>query len=398
VGFLVCVEKAQAWLASLTTRPLVNAVGAVDLPRVRDPLAGPALVQLEQDADREDIRVALRLSDPAVRARIDVARWLSGPLSATHRALAEGHLSWLHARALAEAAATVADDQVSALESAVLPRIMGRDLSFTRRVIRRELTRRDDPERAAERHRQAAAGRSIRRWGLPDGIACLQVVSSAADIETVYAYQALRVPAGPGDHDDPRPSTTRAVDSLLALALGAVLPTTAGGDTAAPGGRPGLIVQLVVDLPTLVGLSETPARVPGLGEIPAPIARASAADAQAWQRLVVDPVDDHLLDLGPVVRRPLPGLDRYVRRRDRTCVFPGCRQPASTADLDHHVPHRPDGSGGATSAANLGALCRHHHRIKTHTRWDVDRPADGTVRWTSPVGRVHQEQRRPLRE
>ena len=226
-------------------------------------------------------------------------------------------------------------------------------------------------------------------------MACLQVVSSAADIETVY--QALRVLAGPGDPDDPRPATARAVDSLLALALGAVLPTGAG-DSVAPGGRPALNVQLVVDLETLVGLSETPAQVPGLGEIPAPIARAWAADAQAWQRLVVDPVDDHLLDLGPVVRRPLPGLDRYVRRRDRTCVFPGCRQPASTADLDHHVPHRPDGSGGATSAANLGALCRHHHRIKTHTRWDVVRPADGTVRWTSPVGRVHQEQRRPLRE
>ena len=140
VDFLVCVEKAQAWLASLTTRPLVEAVGTVDLPGVRDPLAGPSIALLEQDADREDIRVALRLSDPAVRSRINVARWLAGPLAATGRALAEGHLSWLQARALVEAAATVADGQASAFESAVLPRMMGRDLSFTRRVIRRART------------------------------------------------------------------------------------------------------------------------------------------------------------------------------------------------------------------------------------------------------------------
>jgi hypothetical protein len=396
VDFLVCVEKTQAWLAFLATRRIVEHVGATDEPGADDPMAPASLERLEQAADREDIRVALRLSDPVVRTRIHVARWLAGPLAATGETLAAGRISWQHALAVAEAAATVDDNQVAGFEAAVLARIPDRDLTFARRVIRRELARRDDADRAAGRHREAAAARSLRRWGLPDGMACLQVVSTADDIETVY--QALRVLAGPSDPDDPRPATARAVDSLLSLALSAVLPTGVDGCHPGRSGRPGVTVQLVVDLPTLVGLSQTPAQIPGLGDIPAPVARAWAADAEAWQRLVVDPVDDHLLDLGPVVRRPIPGLDRFVRGRDRTCLFPGCRQPADRADLDHHVPHRADGTGGPTSAANLGALCRHHHRIKTHTRWQVSRGEDGSVQWTSPTGHVHREHRRPLRE
>ena len=396
VDFLTCVEKAQAWLASLATQPLVDHVGVADRPGADDPTAPASIERLEQAADREDIRVALRLSDPVVRTRIHVARWLSGPLAATGRALATGSISWHHALAVVEAAVSLDDAAVPDFEAAVLERIPDRDLTFARRVIRRELARRDDADRAAGRHREAAAARSLRRWGLPDGMACLQVVSTADDIETVY--QALRVLAGPSDPDDPRPATARAVDSLLALALSAVLPTGVDGCHRGRSGRPGVTVQLVVDLPTLVGLSQTPAQIPGLGDIPAPVARAWAADAEAWQRLVVDPVDDHLLDLGPVVRRPVPGLDRFVRGRDRTCLFPGCRQPADRADLDHHVPHRADGTGGPTSAANLGALCRHHHRIKTHTRWQVSRGEDGSVQWTSPTGHVHREHRRPLRE
>ena len=53
-------------------------------------------------------------------------------------------------------------------------------------------------------------------------------------------------------------------------------------------------------------------------------------------------------------------LERYVRTRDRTCTFPGCRRRAALCDLDHITPWD---DGGTTSAWNLHCLCRRHHRL-----------------------------------
>ena len=67
------------------------------------------------------------------------------------------------------------------------------------------------------------------------------------------------------------------------------------------------------------------------------------------------------------------------------CVFPFCTMPSARADLDHIDSYR---NGGATTPHNLAPLCRHHHRLKTHTGWTY-RPLDpvtdpGTYLWTDP--------------
>ena len=48
-------------------------------------------------------------------------------------------------------------------------------------------------------------------------------------------------------------------------------------------------VQVVIDLPALLGLAEHPAELVGYGPLPAPVARALARDA-TWTRLVTEPV------------------------------------------------------------------------------------------------------------
>jgi hypothetical protein len=60
-------------------------------------------------------------------------------------------------------------------------------------------------------------------------------------------------------------------------------------------------------------------------------------------------------------RRPAAQVAAFVRARDRTCVAPGCRRPARTCDIDHTVDWA---RGGLTEPANLGLLCRRHHRFK----------------------------------
>ena len=79
--------------------------------------------------------------------------------------------------------------------------------------------------------------------------------------------------------------------------------------------------------------------------------------------------------------RPAHALARYIRARDRHCQFPGCRRPARYCDLDHIQPW-PTGN---TSEQNLHALCRYHHRLKTHTPWTITNRT-----WTSPRGRKYQ--------
>jgi hypothetical protein len=44
--------------------------------------------------------------------------------------------------------------------------------------------------------------------------------------------------------------------------------------------------------------------------------------------------------------------------------------------------------GGHTADANLGALCRHHHRVKHESGWRVVQEPGGVMRWTSPAGHV----------
>ena len=72
--------------------------------------------------------------------------------------------------------------------------------------------------------------------------------------------------------------------------------------------------------------------------------------------------------------------------RDRTCVFPWCTRPARTAcDHDHAIPRA---MGGSTCTCNIAALCRHHHRLKTHSAWRYKMPEPGVFIWTSPHGYV----------
>ncbi len=84
--------------------------------------------------------------------------------------------------------------------------------------------------------------------------------------------------------------------------------------------------------------------------------------------------------------RPSSRLAEYVTARDVTCRFPTCRQPASRCDLDHTVPFD---QGGKTCACNLGGLCRYHHQLKQHSRWQLAQPRPGTFAWITPAGRVY---------
>ncbi len=158
--------------------------------------------------------------------------------------------------------------------------------------------------------------------------------------------------------------------------------------------RKPISINVTIDLPTLLGVAENPAQLTGYGPIPASLARELAADGN-WQRFITDPRSGELLDLGRKSYRPSQYLVDFLLARDRTCRFPGCRYPAHRSDIDHVTPWD---EGGKTTPENLGALCRRHHRLKTHGGWKVTSASDGSCEWISPTGKHYLVPSRPVHE
>ena len=103
----------------------------------------------------------------------------------------------------------------------------------------------------------------------------------------------------------------------------------------------------------------------------------------AAAKVIIKPVIDLNVNLASGGYEPSDSVREQVVLRDGTCVFPLCTRPASSCDLDHRIPYE---EGGTTTSDNLAALCRRHHRAKTHSEWSYESPEPGLYVWTSPEG------------
>ncbi|HEU5034219.1 MAG TPA: DUF222 domain-containing protein [Mycobacteriales bacterium] len=158
-------------------------------------------------------------------------------------------------------------------------------------------------------------------------------------------------------------------------------------------GRP-LTINITIDLPTFLGLTDHQGELLGPGVlIPAQAIRDLLPDA-ALRRLVIDPMSGHLLDASPEAIRPSAALAGFCALRDVTATTPTAG-PTSTSgaagagDLDHIIA-RAD--GGPTTRRNLHSPTRRWHRAKTHAGWTVIANDDRTWTWTSPTGRTYRTQ------
>jgi hypothetical protein len=136
-------------------------------------------------------------------------------------------------------------------------------------------------------------------------------------------------------------------------------------------------------------LVDDPGELAGYGPVIADIARRVAEthpDAE-WRYTVTDPETGEPVAVGTTPRRPSTSQRRLVEAHYETCVFPGCRTPAADCDLDHRVAWS---AGGATTAFNLGPVCRHDHIVVRHRiGWTYKRLPNGDHQWTSPLGHTY---------
>ena len=362
---LVAIERHLAWLAGMQARLLA------------------ALVADDRSEDRwmrEEVGCALRLSGLTAQRRLAVAQTLTESLPATLRALESGAISYLHAMTLAEASYPLDADTAAAIETRVLPRADAQTLAEFKASLRRAVHTLD-PRRIEEQHQRALTERRVCLTAREDGMTELWALLPAEGAAAVLA--AIDTLASVTSATDPRTADQRRADALIDLGVAALhdphLPK-------AQGMRPS--IQVTVAASTLLGLDQQPGELAGHGPIPASLARRIAADPTGtWRRLLTEPHTGALLDYGRTTYRPPKDLTDYVIARDQTCTFSGCRRAARRCELDHRVPFD---AGGSTSAANLEALCKRHHRLKHEAGWKLEREAEGIYHWTSPTKHAYQ--------
>ena len=325
----------------------------------------------------DEIGLVLSVSRRVAENRVAQAVEMTTRTPAVLRGLESGVLDLYRARIVTDATYRL-DDQVAARVAAhVVGQTEGCNASQVRRLVRRAVLQLD-PEGAQRRHEQARADRRLVLTPAEDGMAELTAFLPAEQAVAVYQRvdDFARGSRVPGDR---RSADERRADAFVNVLLG----RRDAGVASQPdsGLRP--LVHLTVAATTLAGADNEPGMLDGYGPIPAAFARAIASDPTGvWKRLVTDPIDGTLVEHTRHTYRPPAALDDFVRARDHTCRFPGCQHSAQRADLDHTIPWPK----GPTTVGNLGALCRHHHRLKHHTTWRLTQ-TNGRFCWTSPTGR-----------
>ena len=258
------------------------------------------------------------------------------------------------------------------------------------------------------RYRALHRSRSLRTWVDPtDGAFRLDArltpdagarLRSALEVEERAVFEAAR------RRGETEPSVAYACDALVALVTGQPTPraagsTTDGSDgtdtttTASEGTTTGRThttrsprrdtITLRVDLDALlkgdVGDGQV-CEIPGVG--PVPLSLATDLLGEAICHLVITDGCDVTTTCG--LGRNVPvSLQRALRERDPVCVVPGCDQPRGI-EIDHRVIDFKD--DGPTMLWNLARLCIHHHRLRTHQGFVLERRTTGWV-WRTPDGR-----------
>ena len=105
IDYLTALERQTAWLQALMQRAIIAVAGNdPSVANGKEPFFGV------DEAEREDVSTALRLSAGTAQSRIDVARTLVNYLPNTCSALATGDISLAHANVIAkETAAAIRD-------------------------------------------------------------------------------------------------------------------------------------------------------------------------------------------------------------------------------------------------------------------------------------------------
>jgi hypothetical protein len=381
--------RAQQRMASHYNAGVYQAMAAVtEHMRDTDPFEDH---RFATEAAAAEIRAALRLTRRATDTELTFALELRDRLPRVWAALAAGDVDVRRAKTIAH--------HTYHLTTATAHNVVEQIIELAPQLTTGQLAARlkrlcidADPEEAKHRYETAVEERRLVARPNVDGTTTLvghqlpPNLAAAAMARINHIAKRLR---RQGDH--------RTIDQLRADIYLDILngTKTSEGQSCGPRG----VIDLNVDLTTLLKLTETPGELAGYGPVIADIARQVAADSPnaEWRYTVNgDGPGGTMLNgtmlngtmlngtvlNGTVRRRPTTAQTRAVEIRNPTCIFPGCRMPATSSDLDHTTPYS---EGGATTTDNLAPLCRHDHRIRHRQQWTYQPLPNGDHQWTTKL-------------
>ncbi|TAM70474.1 MAG: HNH endonuclease [Microbacteriaceae bacterium] len=353
-----------------------------------------------------EIACALRIPEQTIAAQIDSAVALRS-FPNTLAALWAGRISLRHADVIVDNCESLPSQSRAELEAALLPIAADTTAARLKRKAR-VLRERMHPDSMAKRKAAARLDRRLEFQPDRDGMAWLNHYLPAGDALQIYeATSSLASEAVTAR--DPRTMAQLRSDILTGLILDgdhahyacaagepgaadeaadrATEAIKGNGNARSRSLRARPTVHVTVPVLTLLGASDEPAMLDGYGPIDPEAARALAAQAPSFTRILTHPVTGTVLDIDRTRYCVPADLRRWLQVRDETCRFPGCNRRAGHSDLDHTKAWN---DGGTTCALNLEHLCRRHHVMKHKCSWKVTRAPDGCLDWVSPTGRTYR--------
>ncbi|MDN3481806.1 DUF222 domain-containing protein [Arthrobacter sp. APC 3897] len=382
---------------------------------------------LLQEVGREDPALTFSLAAEEAAAILhlptNTAKMLmsdAGRLCTTHTAtlgrLEEGMLGYGQVQTVLDQSLNVPAAELAGFEADLLELAAAGQTCPQFRVKARRLREKTYPETIPVRHRTAFEARRVCLAPDEDGMSWLSALLPAARAQLIFT-QLSTAARGEQSAGDPR-----GVDQLRADILADLLDgdrdedasgngdsgtenngdedsgtENNGGEGSRAGGkaagrktkaraRARAEILVLITAETLFGADEQPAELHGYGPISPETARRLAREAARWTPVERHPDTHEVLRVGRRRKVP-PGLQRWLRARDGTCRFPGCRTNAVISGIDHTTPWS---RGGATDHDNLEYLCRRHHMFKSRGFWKANQSVPGIIEWTSPGGRTYR--------
>lgn len=358
--------------------------------KVYDDIAALTDVMVELDGDLEtgveatamELRAALRLTRRMADIEIGFASDLKHRLPQVAGAMMNGSIDPRRGRVIANGTAHLTDEQAQQVEARVID-IAGGLTTGELAARVRKMCLVIEPEEAKQRYETAIEQRRLAQEATVEGTAniTLHDVSPNLAAEALSRIntlaKSLHVPGETRTMDQLR------ADITLDLLCGRTSYQSKGGT-----------VNIHVDLETLARLAEQPGELAGYGPVIADIARqvAEQQEDSEWRYRVNDPTTGMPLHTGTTRRRPTAEQKRLVELRDLTCVFPGCRMPATECDLDHIDPWIET---GRTAVKYLAPGCRHDHVGRHKYDWTYRPIPGGDYLWTSRLAHTYTTSGRP---
>src|SRR5256714_884353 len=302
-------------------------------------------------------------------------------LSVLARVPAGGELSYAEVRALGGVATSETEGRVLAVGRAGTPEHVERIVRGWRRVDRLA-----EAQETARRHKSRALhvyqdedGMVVFRGRLAPEVGAVLIQALTAARNALYhKAHARNVPAGTSGADVSTEPPTMPQQQADALALVAETALHHDLDPGAPGERYQVVVH--VDAPVLAD-ADTPGQsvLEGGTRVSSKTSQRLACDAT--RVIMRHDEDGRIVEVGARTRTIPPALRRALPPRARGCRSPGC---GVRFGHGHHIRHWAH--GGPTTLSNLAMLCRRHHRAVHEEGYQVERLADGALRFRTPHG------------